>query len=222
MSSRQPPPLMSRSFAAIGLIIGLSVLIEGVLFAADHGWIGSPRWRGIAYQNGAFWAGLLHGWRPNYTAQPWVMFLSYAGLHGGVWHLLGNMLTLAILAQILATYISQRRIVVLYALSAIGGALCFGLLTRSPQPMVGASGALFGLVGAWQYYRWTELRRAGHSRWPVWQTLLGLVLMNIIMWITLDGLLAWETHLGGCITGAVGAACLAWLRPARSKDMGPY
>lgn len=222
MLSRPPPPQMSRSFAAISLIVSLSVLIEGALFAADHGWIGNPRWRGVAYQNGAFWAGLLHGWQPNYTAQPWVMFISYAGLHGGIWHLLGNMLTLVVLARILAAYISPRRIVVLYALSAIGGALCFGLLTRSPQPMVGASGALFGLVGAWQYYRWIELRRAGRSRWPVWRTLLGLVLLNIIMWITLDGLLAWETHLGGIITGATGAACLVWIRPAPSKDMNSY
>ncbi|MEO0566840.1 MAG: rhomboid family intramembrane serine protease, partial [Pseudomonadota bacterium] len=191
----------------IGLI-ALNILIELTLVAADHGLIGSTRWRALAYQNGAFWAGLLHNWRPNYAAQPWVMFLSYSFLHGGLLHLIGNMLVLWGLGRVVMLRLGTGRFLVLYFVSAIGGALCFGLLSNSPQPMVGASGALFGLLGAWQAWRYVLRRRRGQSLWPVWQAVLGLVLLNVVMWVALKGLVAWETHLGGFIAGWICAALI--------------
>ncbi len=194
------------------VVLGLIVLctgIELILMAADAGLIGTPLWRGLAYQNGAFWAGLLHNWRPNYAAQPWLMFATYAFLHSGFWHLAGNMMTLVVLGEIVVARVGQAGFAALYAVSAIGGGLGFGLLTASPQPMVGASGALFGLAGAWQYWEWSDRRRAGRSRWPVWRTIGGLVLLNGVLWLALSGMLAWETHLGGFLAGWAGAALLA-------------
>ncbi|WP_246040500.1 rhomboid family intramembrane serine protease [Roseovarius arcticus] len=35
-------------------------------------------------------------------------------------------------------------------LSAVAGAVCFGLLSSSPAPMIGSSGAVFGMIGLWQ------------------------------------------------------------------------
>jgi membrane associated rhomboid family serine protease len=207
---RSRPTHVPRLGAAIVTLIVVNVGIELTLAAADAGLIGSARWRAIAYQNGAFWAGLLHGWRPNYPAQPWLMFLSYAVLHGGMIHLAGNMLILWGLGRILRLRIGPAGFFAVYILSAVGGALCFGLLSQSPQPMVGASGALFGLVGCWQYWRWSLRRRAGRSLWPVWQALGWLVLLNAVFWVILDGLLAWETHLGGFVAGWLTAAALDW------------
>ena len=123
-------------------------LPELILQAADHGLIGSARWRPLAYQNGAFWAGLLHDWHPNYTAQPWVMFLSYSALHGGFSHLAGNLAALLVLGAIVVDRVGSRGFLVLWGLSALGGSVAFGVLSTSQQPMVGASGALFGLAGA--------------------------------------------------------------------------
>ncbi|MCK0104633.1 rhomboid family intramembrane serine protease [Pseudohalocynthiibacter sp. F2068] len=183
--------------------------MELSLQAADHGLIGTAGWRGLAYQYGAFWAGLLYDWQPNYVAQPWVMFLSYVLLHGGLGHLIGNMISLLVLAEIAAKFISQRAFFAIYIISAVGGGLCFGLLSSSPQPMVGASGALFGLVGAWQYWRWSARQRAGRSLWPIWNTIFWLIMLNAVLWAVLGGLLAWETHLGGFITGWIGAVALA-------------
>lgn len=204
-SSRDPK--RHAPLILIGLI-ALNILIELGLTAADHGLIGTTRWRALAYQYGAFWAGLLHNWRPNYEAQPWGMFVSYAVLHGGMMHLIGNMLVLWGLGRIVLLRLGSGRFVLLYLLSALGGALCFGLLSTSAQPMVGASGALFGLLGAWQYWRYARRRHEGKSLWPVWQVLLGLIFLNLLMWVALKGLVAWETHLGGFIAGWAGAALL--------------
>ena len=197
------------------VLIALCCGIELVLIAADYGLIGTSRWRGLAYQNGAFWAGLLFNWRPNYAAQPWLMFVTYAFLHSGFWHLAGNMLTLFFLGDIVEERVGQGGLVVLYAVSATGGAVAFGALADSPQPMVGASGALFGLAGSWQYWEWCDRRRAGLSRWPVWRTVLGLVLLNVILWVWMEGLLAWETHLGGFLAGWAGAVVLRWMGKGR-------
>ncbi len=198
---------------AILTIIAICTGIEVLLIAADHGLIGSPLWRSLADQNGAFWPGLLHNWRPNYAAQPWLMFITYAFLHAGFSHLAGNMLTLVFLGEIVERRAGPGGFVMLYALSAIGGAAVFGLMTSSPQPMVGASGALFGLAGAWQYWEWSDRRRRGSSRWPVWRMVFVFALLNALLWVMMDGQLAWQTHLGGFVTGWTGAAALnAWGR----------
>lgn len=206
-----------RSPVIVALIV-LCCGIELTLEAADFGLIGSPLWRALAYQNGAFWAGLLHNWRPNYAAQPWLMFFTYAFLHGGFGHLAGNMVTLVFLGDIVERRAGRGGLAALYAVSALGGALAFGLMTRSPAPMVGASGALFGLAGAWQYWEWRDRRRAGISRWPVWRTVLALVVLNALLWYLMQGLLAWQTHLGGFVAGWIGAA--AWRRLPGGRQAG--
>jgi len=175
--------------------------VELTLEAADAGWVGSRLWRGMAYQNGAFWEGLLYNWRPNYGAQPAAMFVTYAFLHADFWHLAGNMIALLLLARIVLARVGQLGFLLIYTLSAFGGACVFVLLAQTPAPMVGASGALFGLAGAWQYWEWLELRAAGLSLTPLWRSLAVLVLLNVVLWLMNDGGLAWQTHLGGFVFG---------------------
>lgn len=198
-----PARTLPRIAPAVIAILILCSLIEGILQAADHGLIGSARWRPLAYQNGAFWAGLLHDWRPNYALQPLTMFVSYSVLHGGFSHLLGNMLALLGLGTIVTERVGQRGFLSLWLVATLGGALAFGLMSSSPQPMVGASGALFGLAGAWKAWDWQTARREGKPPWPILLWVLGFAVLNAILWVMQGGLLAWETHLGGFVAGWV-------------------
>ncbi len=204
---------MLRLAPAIAAVVVLTVAIELVLEAADRGLVGSTRWRSLAYEYGAFWAGLVGDWRPNYRAQPVLMFVSYALLHGGFGHLAGNMLTLLGLGTIATDRVGQRGFLVLYVVSAVGGGAGFGLLATAQgvgaAPMVGASGALFGLAGAWQYWEARDRRALGLPLAPVWRTILGLAVLNAVLWVMLAGLLAWQTHLGGFVAGWATAAVLA-------------
>lgn len=193
------------------LILGLvavNVAIELILLAADYGILGNKYWRALAYENGAFWAGLLHNWRPNYTAQPWTMFLSYALLHAGPLHLIGNMITLWVIAPTVRMRAGTTGFGAIYVLSTLGGAIGFGALTLSASPMVGASGALFGLVGALLFWRWCDDRQRGAGHWPTAKTVLGLVFLNLVLWLAMGKVLAWETHLGGFIAGWFTAAVI--------------
>lgn len=197
---------MARRVAVIWALVALCLLPELALSGADWGLWGSARWRPLAYQYGAFWAGLLHGWRPNFTLQPWSMFLSYGWLHGGPEHLLGNLATLAWLGPVVLARHGTARFLELWGASLIGGAAMFGLLSASPAPMVGASGALFGLMGELTLFE----MRAAPTRALAWRRGLAmavlLVALNALVWITQGGRLAWETHLGGYLTGFALAA----------------
>ena len=196
------------------VLIWLAVFLtlpELILQAADLGLIGSARWRPLAYQNFAFWVGLLQDWRPNYALQPYAMFVTYSVLHGGLGHLVGNLAALAVLGPIVVEQAGPRGFLAVWILSVLGGAVAFGLLSSSPQPMVGASGALFGLAGAWLAWDGQEARRLRAPLWPVLGRMAGLVLLNGVLWVLQGGQLAWETHLGGFAAGWIWAM---WVAPS--------
>ena len=206
-----------RRVAGILLVLSaISVGVELVLQGADGQLWGTSQWRALAYQNGGFWIGLLHNWSPNYAYQPYTMFLTYGFLHGGIAHLLVNMLTLIGLGNIIIDRIGSVRFLLLYTGAIVGGAAGFAIISHAIPPMVGASGALFGLVGAlaaWEYVdRFTAQRRL----WPVIRTIVWLILLNLILWWAMDGRLAWETHLGGFISGWI----LAFIIDPRSRPFG--
>ncbi|MBF9032127.1 rhomboid family intramembrane serine protease [Rhodobacterales bacterium HKCCE3408] len=210
------PPRADRPFPKLGpwartMILGLiaiSTLIELGLWGSDLGLWGPPRLRQTVYEWAGFWPGLLHGWTPNFPGQPVAMFLTYGFLHGGPVHLLVNMVTLWSLGGAVAARIKARGLLALYLGSVLGGAAGYGLLAQTVQPMVGASGGLFGLAGgllAWAYIDRYSLRA---RLWPVARVALLLVAMNVAMYWALDGQLAWQTHLGGFLTGWILAILL--------------
>lgn len=187
-----------------GLII-LCASIELLLQLADLGLIGPARLRGLVYENGGFWPGLLNDWEPNYASQPYLMFLTYGFLHGGLAHLVVNMITLWSLGIAVIDRVGVRGFWMLYVASILGGAVGYVLLAPGLRPMVGASGALFGLAGgllAWMYVdRFTH--RQGLL--PVAQAVGLLMFLNLVLWWAMSGQLAWQTHLGGFLAGWITA-----------------
>ena len=205
-------PRSAWIFAA--LIVAVLTGVEGLLVAGDAGAFGPRPWRLLAYGYGAFWSGLLSDWRPNFPLEPMTMFFSYAFLHADIWHLAGNALTLLYLAPMLAARIGTGRTALAYGAAIPGGAAGFALLAHSAQPMVGASGAVFGLAGAFLQAEHSARRRGGYDTGPVWRAMLGLAVLNLVLWWAMGGLLAWQTHLGGF---AAGWAAALLTDPARTR-----
>ncbi len=191
--------------AVIWGLIAVCAAIEAVLWLGDLGAFGALRLRATVIEHAGFWPGLLKGWQPNYPGQGAAMFFSYGFVHGGPLHMAMNMATLWSLGFAVLRRVPLRGFLLLYAATLLGGAAGFALLANTFSPMVGASGALFGLAGgllAWDYVdRFTLSERL----WPVLRMVLLLGAMNLALWWALDGQLAWETHLGGFVTGWVTA-----------------
>lgn len=194
--------LTRRHWLLYGLI-ALCTVIEAALSLADAGLIGPSRLRQLAYDYGGFWPGLLNDWKPNYAAQPYAMFFTYGFLHGGPVHLAVNMVTLWSLGRAVLDRVGTRGFAVLYAGAILGGAAGFALLASDLRPMVGASGALFGLAGGILAWAYVDRYTYDEGLWPVGRAVLLLAGLNLVLWWAMGGHLAWETHLGGFLAGWV-------------------
>ncbi len=130
----------------------------------------------------------------------WRMFTS-GFLHAGLMHLGFNMVALAFLGRMVEPVLGPVRLTALYVASLLGGS--FGALLVDPLSLtVGASGAIFGLMGAavvGMQRRGIGLRESG---------LGGLLLINLLITFVIPGISV-GGHLGGLAAGAaVGVVAL--------------
>ncbi|MBD8061992.1 rhomboid family intramembrane serine protease [Oceanitalea stevensii] len=133
-------------------------------------------------------------------------FLSAAFLHGGFLHLAINMYALWIVGSVLEPALGRWRFAALYLVSAVAGSVGV-LLFASPYelewitPVVGASGAVFGLFGAVG----VTMRRLGRDTTQI----LVLIAINTVIGFTIPNI-AWQAHLGGLVVGALLAAAYVY------------
>ena len=95
--------------------------------------------------------------------------LTHAFLHGGWLHLALNGAAFLGLGHALVRTIGMARFLGIFAVTAIAGALAFGFIAEAQGVMVGASGALFGMIAVITAWQERALRRAGFSRAPIWR-----------------------------------------------------
>lgn len=185
-------------------------VVELVLQLADAQLIGSPQWRPLTYSYAALWRGLLGNWQPNFPGQALTMFFSYALVHTGLPHLMGNIAGLLVFAPRSGHHAGRAGLLVITGVSSLTGALGFVLLSGSVRPMIGASGAVYGLAAAWVY--WERTSRSGAAL--LFSALLAL---NLLQWWLIGGELAWEAHVGGMVGGWFGAKWLDRRRGQRNR-----
>lgn len=168
-----------------------------------------------AMLHGALWPQLMQDVRPLFPGQQVTMFLTYGFLHGGLLHLGMNMLALYVLARSLSVAMSGGAMVVLYLVSQVVAGIVQLWLSDSPSPVVGASGAIFGLAGAEiAIAARIQLGRGGSLR-PLAGPVLQFVLLNAALTLALPQI-AWQAHLGGALAGLVMGALYRPLRDRRS------
>ena len=139
----------------------------------------------------------------------WYRLLTAVFLHGGWMHILFNMYVLYALGPTLERVLGHVRYLALYLLAGLGGSVASYMFSDIMTPSVGASGAIFGLMGA--------LVVAGRRlRYDITQVLV-LIGVNIVIGFIAPGV-DWRAHLGGLVTGAAVAAIFAHA-PRRARAM---
>jgi len=132
--------------------------------------------------------------------RPWTI-LTYMFVHAGIWHLAFNMIGLFFFGPRLEARLGGRRFAVLYFLSGLMGGLLS--LTTPSAAIVGASGAVFGVLYGFAHY-WP------HERIYIWGVLpvpargmvLGLAGISLYLGFTGGGgNVAHFAHLGGFVGG---------------------
>jgi membrane associated rhomboid family serine protease len=125
----------------------------------------------------------------------WWRIFTGGFLHAGLLHLGMNMLVLWLLGSQLEPALGRLRFLALYVTALLAGS--FGVLLVSPtSPTVGASGAVFGLMGA----AVAAQRASGIDPWR--SGLGGLVLINVMITFLVPGI-SIGGHLGGLVGGLV-------------------
>jgi rhomboid family protein len=137
-------------------------------------------------------------------------------LHGSWMHLLGNMWFLWIFGNNVEDAMGRLRFVVFYLLTGIAAALTQVMLTpASPVPMVGASGAISGVMGAYivlypnvRVFMIVPLGFILTSMaWPAWMMLGYWLLLQFVSGLTVMGKegggVAFWAHFGGFVAGVI-------------------
>lgn len=138
-------------------------------------------------------------------------------LHFGISHLLNNMVLLGALGWNLELEIGKIRFLVIYLISGIGGnllSLYHDISTETYVVSAGASGAIFGLMGALLYVVIANRGRLGRLSG---RGILIMVILSLYFGLTSSGVDNWA-HIGGLISGFVMAVILY----RRKNIYGPY
>ena len=133
-------------------------------------------------------------------------------LHGGFMHLLGNMVFLWVLGDNVEDALGHKRFVVFYLAAGVIAALAHALTEPGSKiPMIGASGAISGIIGAY-----LMLHPKARIKTLVWVFIVSLPAWVVLgFWIGFQALsaamatggagggVAWWAHIGGFIAGVI-------------------
>ena len=129
----------------------------------------------------------------------WWRIVTSGFLHAGLLHLGFNMFLLWMLGQHLEPALGSVRFGLLYGVSLLAGS--FGVLLVAPGDLtVGASGAVFGLMGALMVAQWSQGRN------PFDGGIGPLVAMNLVFTFAIP-----RVSVGGHIGGLIGGMVVGWL-----------
>jgi len=136
--------------------------------------------------------------------EPWRM-LTAGFVHSpdSLWHILINIYSIYIFGRIIEPMLGPSRFLALYLISIFGGSAAVLWLSEPVVPVVGASGAFFGLMGAYLIM----LRAIGDKS----GLLVGLIAVNLAFGFIVPGI-SWQGHLGGLLAGMAVTAVYARTR----------
>jgi len=193
-------PLVTYWIMGITAVVYLLQLIPG---SAVQQWL-------------AFYAPLLY---PELSGafEPWRLFTVLL-VHSGIWHVGLNMLALWMIGRSLEPLLGRWRFLALYLISGLGGSVAVTLLSFG-TPVVGASGAIFGLFGALLVIG----RHIGANVTGI-AILIGINFAFPFIQGLMAGSMAaiqisWQAHLGGLIAGAAAGFIYARTRSVRKQRL---
>ncbi len=174
-----------------------------------------PMVRWLAYQPAELWRG----------ERPYGLF-THMFAHHGVGHIVGNLFFLAILGPSLERHLGPIPFSLLFVGAGLGGFLVHAAFTTSTGvPVLGASGAVSGLVAALLVEAPRRRVVVGSSKAPtVLQSVLiaaGWLTSEVLIPALADPSVAWLGHLGGFLSGAIIVLGFKALGLPRPRKPGP-
>jgi len=187
-------PLLTYAFLGINLIYFILMVFAGLhLFPNSMTEMADQR---VLIEFGAKVNSLIQ------AGEVWRLLTS-TFIHIGIIHLIFNLYALWLLGPLTEESLGHRRFFMIYIISGLGGSISSFLFSSALS--AGASGAIFGLLGALLYY--------SYKRPALWKSGLGMnlvlvILVNLGFGFVQPGIDNFA-HLGGLITGTITCVLLA-------------
>ncbi|MEU9315578.1 rhomboid family intramembrane serine protease [Streptomyces sp. NPDC048295] len=176
------PRLVTKILLGINVAVYLAVLARGTALVDELMMLG----RATTHYGGPL-EGVAEG--------QWYRLVTSMFLHQEVWHIAFNMLGLWWLGGPLEAALGRARYLTLYMISGLAGSALTYWLSAPVQGSLGASGAIFGLLGATAVL----MRRLNYDMRPVF----ALLAVNLVITFNPWGGIAWQAHVGGLIAGTL-------------------
>ena len=139
---------------------------------------------------------------PGFADGAWWQLMTSVFTHVEIWHLALNMFALFIFGPALEGIIGRARLLAVYLVSGLASSVLVLFLSSEYGSTVGASGALFGLLGALLVL---AKKARLNSQWLM-QNLVVAVVITVVGW----RLISWQGHLGGFLGGLAAAVIIAY------------
>ncbi len=178
-----------------------------------HGLSGKAEWTAVytfGFIPGVLFEGLARP--PDIALLPgWMTLVTYQFLHGGVWHLVANMVALYVFGGLVEDRLGHGRFAALYLVCGVAAGVLHGVVfPESTTALVGASGALAGVMGA---YLVLFPRNRITMLTPIFVPVRLRAWVIILVWIGVqvfmaqsesnESNVAWWAHIGGFALGVV-------------------
>lgn len=191
------------------VVIALFLVIVGLEVAFNlgaRGLIGGPQavgWRLGTLERFAFSAEIFAWMRESgrWPIEHVMRFVSYPFVHASFTHALFAGVMLLALGKMVGEVMGSLAVLLLFFVSAAGGALLYALLVGSSTPLIGAYPAVYGLIGGFTYLLWLRLGQLGEKQMRAF-TLIGFLLVIQLIFGLLFGANAeWVADLAGFVIG---------------------
>ena len=139
----------------------------------------------------------------------WWQVLTSVFTHVSVLHIGFNMMALYFLGPMLEAVLGRARFLAVYFVSGLVGSAAVMWFSEPFGQTIGASGAIFGLMGALAVL---ALKVGGQA-----QSVLGWIGINLVLTFTLSGI-SWQGHLGGLFGGIIMGAAMVYA-PRRHRSL---
>lgn len=148
---------------------------------------------------------------PEFTGvfEPWRLFTVLL-VHSGFWHIGLNMLAVFMIGRSLEPMLGRSRFLALYVLAGLGGSVGVALIAFG-TPVIGASGAVFGLLGA--------LLVIGRHLGANIRGIAIILGINLVIGFLPGFQVAWQAHVGGLLVGALIGLIFARTRARKQRAL---
>ncbi len=194
------PPVV---VALVAIIFGVELLFH----LSRSGFIGGTRggedWRIFAIQDYAFsseifrWMMETGRWPLEHLQR----FVTYLFVHGSFTHMVMVSVFVLALGKMVGETFSQLAVVVVFVGSGIVGALAYGLVLDTRQPLFGGYTGAYGLIGAFTFILWVGYGRTGENQFQAFRLIGFLMGIQLLFGLLFGANKDWVAELAGFATG---------------------